>query len=67
MPGRIIEITVAAGQQVKEGDTLLILEAMKMEHAVAAPCAGVLEAHRYAVGDIVAEQAELLLIRTPGP
>lgn len=67
MPGRIIEITVAAGQQVKEGDTLLILEAMKMEHAVSAPCAGVLEAHRYAVGDIVAEQAELLLIRTPGP
>ena len=65
MPGRIIEITVAAGQQVKEGDTLLILEAMKMEHAVAAPCAGVLEAHRYGVGDIVAEQAELLLIRTP--
>lgn len=67
MPGRIIEITAAAGQQVEEGDTLLILEAMKMEHAVAAPCAGVLEAHRYAVGDIVAEQAELLLIRTPGP
>ena len=67
MPGRIIEIIAAAGQQVKEGDTLLILEAMKMEHAVAAPCAGVLEAHRYAVGDIVAEQAELLLIRTPGP
>ena len=66
MPGRIIEITAAAGQQVKEGDTLLILEAMKMEHAVAAPCAGVLEAHRYAVGDIVAEQAELLIIRTPG-
>lgn len=65
MPGRIIEITAAAGQQVKEGDTLLILEAMKMEHAVAAPCAGVLEAHRYAVGDIVAEQAELLIIRTP--
>ena len=67
MPGRIIEITAAEGQPVKEGDTLLILEAMKMEHAVAAPCAGVLEAHRYAVGDIVAEQAELLLIRTPGP
>jgi len=65
MPGRIIEITAAAGQQVKEGDTLLILEAMKMEHAVAAPCAGVLEAHRYGVGDIVAEQEELLLIRTP--
>lgn len=67
MPGRIIEITAAEGQQVKEGDTLLILEAMKMEHAVAAPCAGVLEAHRYAVGDIVAEQTELLLIRTSGP
>lgn len=66
MPGRIIEITAAAGQPVKEGDALLILEAMKMEHAVAAPCAGVLEAHRYAVGDIVAEQAELLIIRTPG-
>lgn len=67
MPGRIIEITAAAGQPVQEGDTLLTLEAMKMEHAIAAPCAGILETHRYAVGDIVAEQAELLLIRTPGP
>ena len=67
MPGRIIEITAVAGQQVKEGETLLILEAMKMEHAIAAPCAGVLETHRYAAGDIVAEQAELLIIRTPGP
>ena len=37
MPGSIIDIKVEAGQKVKEGETLLILEAMKMENAITAP------------------------------
>lgn len=37
MPGLILSISVTAGQQVKKGDTLLVLEAMKMENAIKAP------------------------------
>ena len=37
MPGTIISIKVAAGQKVKKGEVLLILEAMKMENEIAAP------------------------------
>jgi len=37
MPGTILDVKVQAGQSVKKGDVLLILEAMKMENEVAAP------------------------------
>lgn len=48
MPGRIIKVLAVAGDAVAEGQPLAILEAMKMEHAVRAPCAGtVAELHAY--------------------
>ena len=40
MPGNILSVNVTAGQQVKEGDILVILEAMKMENEILAPCDG---------------------------
>lgn len=40
MPGNILKINVTVGQKVNEGDTLLVLEAMKMENEIAAPKAG---------------------------
>jgi biotin carboxyl carrier protein len=40
MPGTINEIFVSVGDQVKEDDELLILEAMKMENPICAPVAG---------------------------
>ncbi len=40
MPGNIWKVLVSEGQDVKEGDTLLILEAMKMENEILAPRAG---------------------------
>ena len=40
MPGTILEVKVAVGQTVKEGDLVVILEAMKMENEIYAPCAG---------------------------
>lgn len=40
MPGTILEIKVALEQEVKEGDTLLVLEAMKMENEIYAPASG---------------------------
>ena len=41
MPGNILDVKVAAGQNVKKGDVLVILEAMKMENEIMAPRDGV--------------------------
>lgn len=43
MPGTILEIMVSEGQKVSKGDTLLILEAMKMENEIIAPADGVVK------------------------
>ncbi|HXU80263.1 MAG TPA: pyruvate carboxylase, partial [Polyangia bacterium] len=43
MPGMVVQVEVAAGQQVKEGDKLVVLEAMKMEMTLASPLAGVVK------------------------
>ena len=41
MPGTILDVKVSVGQAVKNGDVLCVLEAMKMENEIAAPCDGV--------------------------
>lgn len=40
MPGNILDVKVTMGQTVKKGDTVLVLEAMKMENDIPAPCDG---------------------------
>ncbi len=60
MPGKVIALVAKAGDKVEKGAPLMILEAMKMEHTIAAPSAGVIKAFRFAVGDQVADGAELL-------
>jgi biotin carboxyl carrier protein len=40
MPGTVLSINVAKGDTVKEGDAVVILEAMKMENEINAPCSG---------------------------
>ena len=60
MPGRIVQLHVTPGAKVKRGDTLLVLEAMKMEHSILAPADGVVESLDYAVGDLVEEGVALL-------
>jgi biotin carboxyl carrier protein len=53
MPGTVLEIEVAVGQQVRAGDILLTLEAMKMELPIRAPQDGVVSAIHCARGDLV--------------
>jgi propionyl-CoA carboxylase alpha chain len=40
MPGTVVSVAVEAGQQVRAGQSVLVLEAMKMQHTVSAPVAG---------------------------
>jgi len=62
MPGKIISISVKAGDAVEKGQPLLVMEAMKMEHTISAPADGKVAEIFYAVGDQVAEGAELVAI-----
>lgn len=60
MPGKILNILVSEGQTVKKGDTLLILEAMKMENALKAPVDGVVKKIAVTKGTSV-EKNQLLI------
>jgi pyruvate carboxylase len=61
IPGAISSIVVEAGQHVKKGDRLLILEAMKMQSTVYAPVDGKVTKKLASVGDKV-EAKDLLLV-----
>ncbi|NIM41520.1 MAG: acetyl-CoA carboxylase biotin carboxylase subunit [Hydrogenophaga sp.] len=60
MPGKVVSFAVKAGDAVKKGQALAVMEAMKMEHTIAAPADGTVAELLYAPGDQVAEGAELL-------
>ncbi|MBK6677609.1 MAG: acetyl/propionyl/methylcrotonyl-CoA carboxylase subunit alpha [Rhodocyclaceae bacterium] len=60
MPGKVIALLVEPGVKVSKGAPLIVLEAMKMEHTLVAPSAGTVTAFHYAVGEPVADGAELL-------
>ena len=62
MPGLIIRYEVEIGQQVKAGDTVVILEAMKMESALPAPTDGTVKELRFKPGDRVAKDDVLAII-----
>jgi 3-methylcrotonyl-CoA carboxylase alpha subunit len=62
MPGKVLAVHVAPGDHVVRGQLLMVLEAMKMEHAIAAPAEGVVEAVYFAAGDVVAEGTKLLAV-----
>jgi 3-methylcrotonyl-CoA carboxylase alpha subunit len=64
MPGRVTQLMVGVGDKVRSGEPLMIIEAMKMEHTVAAPANGTVAAVRFAVGDLVEEGAELISLDT---
>jgi len=60
MPGLILEIGVKVGQHIKENDSLLILEAMKMENNITSPIDGIIKAIHAKQGDAV-EKNQLII------
>ncbi len=59
MPGKVVKVLVTPGQEVAAGAAIVVLEAMKMEHTVRAPEAGVIGEIKVAVGDQVVDGALL--------
>jgi propionyl-CoA carboxylase alpha chain len=62
MPGTVVRVETGPGAAVAEGQTLLVLEAMKMEHRIAAPAAGVVAELNVAAGRRVEAGAVLAVI-----
>ena len=62
MPGTVLSINVSNGQAVNEGDVLFILEAMKMENEIVAPCAGTIKQVIATKGSSVATDEVLAVI-----
>jgi 3-methylcrotonyl-CoA carboxylase alpha subunit len=60
MPGSVVDVLVKPGDSVAKGATLMIIEAMKMEHTITAPAAGVVKEVFFAKGDQVAEGVNLI-------
>jgi len=62
MPGLIIRIEVKVGDTVQEGDTVLVLEAMKMENSIPAPASGTIKAIYFGSGDSVTKDDLICVI-----
>ncbi len=64
MPGKVLSVRVRQGEQVRSGQVLLILEAMKMENEIVAPVGGVVEEIRASEGASV-ERGDVLVVIKP--
>ena len=62
MVGKILSISVKVGDKVQEDDTLIVMEAMKMEIPVVAPAAGTIREIKVGAGDMVESDAVLALL-----
>jgi biotin carboxyl carrier protein len=62
MPGRIVQTAAAAGDKVRKGQAIVVVEAMKMEHTLAAPFDGVVATLDVIPGDQVTEGQVLAVL-----
>jgi biotin carboxyl carrier protein len=64
MPGKLIAIRVKPGDAVKRGDTLAVMEAMKMEHSLASPRDGIVESINGTAGQQLSEGIVLVALKS---
>ena len=62
MPGKILDVLVKVGDQVKEDDELVMLEAMKMENPIYAPASGTVKEIKVKANDSVETQQVMMII-----
>jgi len=62
MPGKVVQVLVSEGDSITKGQSLVVLEAMKMEQTITAPADAVVESVRVAVGDQVEAGATLVVL-----
>ena len=62
MPGMIVKYVKNVGDKVKEGETVVVLEAMKMENALPAPANGTVKAINFSSGDTVKKGDVLAIV-----
>eukprot|EP00529_Nitzschia_sp_RCC80_P017432 CAMPEP_0113486650 /NCGR_PEP_ID=MMETSP0014_2-20120614/25105_1 /TAXON_ID=2857 /ORGANISM="Nitzschia sp." /LENGTH=842 /DNA_ID=CAMNT_0000380327 /DNA_START=59 /DNA_END=2583 /DNA_ORIENTATION=- /assembly_acc=CAM_ASM_000159 len=67
MPGKISRINVSIGDTVKDGDVLMLMEAMKMEHPIVSPVSGIITELSYEVDDIVSDGVKLAVVENNTP
>ena len=67
MNGRIVAVLATVGERVQAGQTLLTLEAMKMEHSHAAPVSGVLRALHVVLGEQVSARRVMAEVEAEAP
>lgn len=65
MPGTVVNVAIKSGDKVTKGQTLMVIEAMKMEHAIIAPVDAVIKEIHFKTGDLVTEGVKLLELATP--
>lgn len=66
MPGKVVAFLAKAGERVKRGQPLAVMDAMKMEHTLSAPSDGIVKALRFAAGEQVAEGEALIDFEAAG-
>jgi 3-methylcrotonyl-CoA carboxylase alpha subunit len=62
MPGRVVQVLVSFGDTVRQGQPMMVVEAMKMEHTITAPRDGIIAAVHFAPGEPVEEGAVLIAL-----
>jgi 3-methylcrotonyl-CoA carboxylase alpha subunit len=67
LPGKVIKVHVASNQRVATGDVLLVLEAMKVEHTIIAPCDGIVKRLPFREGDLVNRDDQLVELEPASP
>jgi biotin carboxyl carrier protein len=62
MPGTISRVLFSVGDEVRQGQVVLVMEAMKMEHAIVAPCDGTVANIHFKAGDVVNDSVLLFVV-----
>lgn len=66
MPGQILKVFVSNDETVETGDSLFVVEAMKMEHTLKAPCSGTVSGLKFKAGDTVTGSDIILTVTQEG-